>query len=132
MSAKIGIRDLRNHFPKVRHLLEAEGEVLLTEKGRPRYRLTLYSPADEDAALGALEDDFAQGRYKQADLPWRAALRRATDLSRKHTSTVGCRSLDVLHVASAIELQFKRFTTFDSRQQQLTKAAGLKLVTPAV
>ncbi len=47
MSAKIGIRDLRNHFPKVRQLLEAEGEVLLTEKGRPRYRLTLYSPADE-------------------------------------------------------------------------------------
>jgi hypothetical protein len=47
MSAKTSIRDLRNHFPKVRHLLETEGEVLLTEKGQPRYRLTLYSPANE-------------------------------------------------------------------------------------
>jgi antitoxin (DNA-binding transcriptional repressor) of toxin-antitoxin stability system len=38
------IRDLRNHFPKVRKLVETLGEVILTEKGRPRYRLTLYSP----------------------------------------------------------------------------------------
>ena len=39
------IRDLRNHFPKVRKLVETLGEVILTEKGKPRYRLTLYSPA---------------------------------------------------------------------------------------
>jgi antitoxin (DNA-binding transcriptional repressor) of toxin-antitoxin stability system len=47
MSAKTSIRDLRNHFPKVRRLVETQGEVLLTEKGQPRYRLTLYSPASE-------------------------------------------------------------------------------------
>ncbi len=46
MSATTSIRDLRNHFPKVRKLLEAEGEVLLTEKGEPRYRLTAYSPPE--------------------------------------------------------------------------------------
>jgi antitoxin (DNA-binding transcriptional repressor) of toxin-antitoxin stability system len=40
----ITVRDLRNHFPKVRKAVEAEGEVLLTEKGQPRYRLTLYTP----------------------------------------------------------------------------------------
>jgi antitoxin (DNA-binding transcriptional repressor) of toxin-antitoxin stability system len=38
------IRDLRNHFPKVRKLVESEGEVLLTERGKPRYRLVLYTP----------------------------------------------------------------------------------------
>lgn len=38
------IRDLRNHFPKVRKLIETHGEVILTEKGKPRYRLTLYTP----------------------------------------------------------------------------------------
>jgi antitoxin (DNA-binding transcriptional repressor) of toxin-antitoxin stability system len=38
------IRDLRNHFPKVRRLLETQGEVILTEKGKPRYRLSLYTP----------------------------------------------------------------------------------------
>jgi len=39
------IRDLRNHFPKVRRLVETQGEVILTEKGQPRYRLSLYTPA---------------------------------------------------------------------------------------
>ena len=39
------IRDLRNHFPRVRKLVETLGEVILTEKGKPRYRLTLYTPA---------------------------------------------------------------------------------------
>lgn len=46
MSATISIRDLRNHFPKVRKLLESEGEVVLTEKGKPRYRLTAWSPPE--------------------------------------------------------------------------------------
>ncbi len=44
MTATTSIRDLRNHFPKVRKLVETAGEVLLTEKGKPRYRLTLYTP----------------------------------------------------------------------------------------
>lgn len=38
------IRDLRNRFPKVRKLVETQGEVILTERGKPRYRLTLYVP----------------------------------------------------------------------------------------
>ena len=40
----VSIRDLRNRFPKVRKLVESQGEVILTEKGKPRYRLTLYTP----------------------------------------------------------------------------------------
>ncbi|MDE3083893.1 MAG: hypothetical protein KGJ37_01570 [Verrucomicrobiota bacterium] len=39
------IRDLRNHFPRVRKLVEAEGEVLLTESGKTKYRLTLHTPS---------------------------------------------------------------------------------------
>jgi antitoxin (DNA-binding transcriptional repressor) of toxin-antitoxin stability system len=44
MSSNASVRDLRNHFPKIRKLIEADGEVVLTEKGQPRYRLTLYTP----------------------------------------------------------------------------------------
>jgi predicted nucleic acid-binding protein len=84
-----------------------------------------------DAAFAALDDDFAVNRYRQADLLWRATLKRAGDLSRKHTTTIGCRSLDVLHVASAVELELTHFVTFDVRQQQLARAAGLKIVIPA-
>jgi predicted nucleic acid-binding protein len=104
---------------------------LINGIGLAAYRGFITAETHE-AALAALDDDFTEGRYKQADLLWRATLRRAADLSREHTATLGCRSLDVLHVASAIELEFKQFTTFDSRQQQLARAVGLKLVTPTV
>ena len=53
---------------------------------------------------------------------------RARDVSREHTPRLGCRSLDVLHVASAMELELKGFLTFDSRQRQLAHAVGLKVV----
>lgn len=88
------------------------------------------SPAAFAAALSALDDDFDQGRYAPADLLWRAVLKRAADLSRAHTPTLGTRSLDVLHVASALELGLKRFVTFDTRQRQLALTAGLKVITP--
>lgn len=84
------------------------------------------------AATDALDEDFEQGRYAPADLLWRAVLKRAGDLSRQHTPKLGTRSLDVLHVASALELGLKRFVTFDDRQGKLAALTGLKLVVPTV
>jgi antitoxin (DNA-binding transcriptional repressor) of toxin-antitoxin stability system len=45
MAASASIRELRNHFPKVRKLVEQEGEVLVTDQGTPRYRLLPYTSA---------------------------------------------------------------------------------------
>ena len=39
------VRDLRNRFPKVKEMVETEGEVIVTDKGQPKYKLTLYTPA---------------------------------------------------------------------------------------
>jgi antitoxin (DNA-binding transcriptional repressor) of toxin-antitoxin stability system len=57
MAATATIRDLRNHFPRVRQLVETEGEVVVTEQGTPKYRLTRYTspgrkktPAPKDYA----------------------------------------------------------------------------------
>jgi prevent-host-death family protein len=46
MAPTATVRDLRNRFPQVKKLVEQEGEVVVTEQGTPRYRLTPYSPAD--------------------------------------------------------------------------------------
>src|SRR5438876_12010751 len=89
------------------------------------FRGYLTAEAMSDA-LTSLEEDFAEGRYFHADLLWRIALKRAGELSRKYTVTTGCRSLDVLHVASGLELDLKNFLTFDRRQQKLAAAAGMK------
>jgi antitoxin (DNA-binding transcriptional repressor) of toxin-antitoxin stability system len=44
MPATVTVRDLRNRFPKVRKLVELEGEVLLSESGKTKYRLTMHTP----------------------------------------------------------------------------------------
>lgn len=93
------------------------------------FRKQITSAATADT-LASLEEDFADGRYVQADLLWRAALKKTIELSREFTPTLGCRSLDILHVASALELGFKQFLTFDQRQKKLSRACGLKPITP--
>jgi predicted nucleic acid-binding protein len=90
-----------------------------------RRDITAEAVAD---ALASFDEDLADGRYVLADLFWRATLQRAADLNRRHTQALGCRSLDILHVASALELQAKHFLTFDTRQQKLAQATGLKVV----
>jgi antitoxin (DNA-binding transcriptional repressor) of toxin-antitoxin stability system len=49
MPATATIRDLRNRFPKIRKLVESEGEVLLSESGRTKYRLVLHTPVPAKA-----------------------------------------------------------------------------------
>ncbi len=38
------VRELRGSFPKVRKLVEAEGAVVISDRGRPKYLLKLYTP----------------------------------------------------------------------------------------
>jgi predicted nucleic acid-binding protein len=128
------------HQPKSAEMsawrMRAKGALAVTHHGRVEivngiclaaFRLHITAEAMNDA-LTSFEEDFAEGRYIQADLLWRAALKRASDLSRRHTPALGCRSLDVLHVASALELELKNFLTFDRRQQKLAAAAGMKSI----
>lgn len=112
-------------------LVTHHGRVELTNGiGLAAYR-GIITDKIHDAAMAALDDDFAQGRYRPGDVLWRATLKRASELSRQHTRSIGCRSLDIVHVASAVELEFRYFATFDVRQQELARLAGLKVIVPA-
>jgi hypothetical protein len=85
----------------------------------------------EDASLAwtELDADFRAGNLIQEDVLWRAALKQAAELSRTFSPRLGTRSLDVLHVSCALELELKRFFSFDERQKALASAVGLKVVT---
>ena len=83
---------------------------------------------DAEKSWGWLEEDFAEGHLVRADILWRSDLNRALELSRAHTPAFGTRTLDVMHVACAIELQSRYFLTFDLKQQALARAVGLKIV----
>ena len=64
MPAKATVRELRNHFPRVKKLVEEQGEVLVTDQGTPRYRLTLYTPAANEGTAPA-KDYMARLRRHQ-------------------------------------------------------------------
>ncbi len=93
-----------------------------------RHAITSRAMAD---ALSSFEEDVTEGRYLHADVLWRATVERSIKLSRRYTPSLGCRSLDVLHIATALELGLPLFVTFDERQGRLARAAGLRLIAPA-
>jgi hypothetical protein len=76
MASTATVRDLRNRFRRIRRLVEAEGEVLVTDRGQPKYRLTLYTPGE--AKSPPAKDYVARmGRYQSRRLSKKAA--RALD-----------------------------------------------------
>jgi len=56
------------------------------------------------------------------------AFELCAQLAHQHAARLGVRTLDTLHVASALELKAVHFWTFDERQAKLALAAGLKTV----
>lgn len=77
-----------------------------------------------DHLVALFDDRLLRGQYVVVEID---ADRRISDFRNltSHSSTVGCRTLDVLHVATALQLGPDRFITFDDRQRLLATAAGL-------
>jgi antitoxin (DNA-binding transcriptional repressor) of toxin-antitoxin stability system len=70
------IRDLRTSFPKVRRALETDGEVIVTEHGRPAYLLRPYDAASSKPAPAI---DYYERLRRRMPRPMSAARRRALD-----------------------------------------------------
>jgi predicted nucleic acid-binding protein len=85
----------------------------------------LFSAKDSAAAWSNLEADLRSGRLVKTTVKWPVALRVAAHLSEHHTSTVGTRSLDILHIASAKAIRAGEFLSFDARQRALAQLIGL-------
>ena len=66
-----------------------------------------------------------EGLWKEAALP-EHAFELCAELANKHAARIGCRTLDSLHVACALELRADAFWTFDQRQAKLASAVDLK------
>lgn len=86
-----------------------------------------YSRREADQMIDDWETDIASGLNKVVSYDSDAVLRLAGVYSKKRTAQGGHRSLDILHVATAVHLGAKEFLTFDGRQRALAKHAGLKL-----
>ena len=83
------------------------------------------SATEMTASLAALEQDIAAGRWQTPAYDRFVVEQKAEELSQQHSAALGCRTLDIIHVAAALVLETKTFITFDTRQKKLAVLAGL-------
>lgn len=84
-----------------------------------------YSRADGTRMLADLKSDLVNRAVITIPAPWPQVHGAAERLSELYTEAQGHRSMDILHVATAIELGAKEFLTFDENQKLLAEAEGL-------
>lgn len=84
-----------------------------------------YSKAEGAKMLADLKTDLVKGVVVTVPAPWPLVHMTAERLSELHTDACGHRSMDILHVATAIELGANEFLTFDGNQKKLAEAEGL-------
>jgi predicted nucleic acid-binding protein len=100
----------------------AELELITAFEARA-FRKLLSAP-EVDASMHAFRADLAMGVLSRKPIPQNTFV-RAILLSQLYTRTLGSRTLDILQVAIALELDAEVFFTFDKDQAKLAKRAGL-------
>lgn len=73
------------------------------------------------------ESDLRDEILIHTPVPWTDSFRRADKLSEQYAARSGQRTIDLLHVAVALECEATVFVSFDQRQRKLAAAAGLKV-----
>jgi predicted nucleic acid-binding protein len=81
--------------------------------------------AEMNQSIAAFEQDIATGRWQRPVYTVAAVEQKADELSASHSALLGCRTLDIIHVAAAVVIGVKEFVTFDERQGSMAKQAGL-------
>ena len=84
-----------------------------------------YSLGLGQAALAALQSDLRAGALHLSAVDWADVHQRAERVSLQHTRSGGHRAMDILHVATALQLGATEFLTFDANQKRLAEAEGL-------
>ena len=84
-----------------------------------------YPLSVAQSALKALQSDIKDGVYRHAAVEWAEVHKIAERLAFQHTMKGGHRSLDILHIATALHLGAAQFLTFDGNQKKLAELEGL-------
>ena len=82
--------------------------------------------------LACLRRDVQTGRLRRPAIDAEDIFMRAADLAAKYSAKFGTRSLDLLHVAAALECGSGDFVSYDQRQRKVAAAEGLRVVPRAL
>src|SRR2546423_554495 len=132
----ISLRTLVREPRRVKRITRTGKPVQVTDNGEPLWIIqpTNGSAADEarrrheiDAELARIERWLRRKWLAEGSADCEPAFARAQKLSEKHTERVGCRGLDLLHVALALELECEVFLTADRIQGAVAQAEGIEV-----
>ena len=123
------------YFQSLPEPLHVSGLVLYQFRQSVRFQVWIhsrdktrgYSRSDCDRALAALQTDLDTGALVVVAADWPDVHRLAESLSKRHTSANGHRSMDVLHVGTALHLGARKFLAFDTNQRRLASAEKMKV-----
>jgi predicted nucleic acid-binding protein len=111
-------------------LLTTFGELELTNAISLRLFRRELTPLKVKAVRALVHKDLVDGVLLTKPVTT-SSFEKAMQMARRRTPQLGTRTLDILHVASALELKAEMFYTFDHSQARLARAEGL-LVTPEI
>jgi predicted nucleic acid-binding protein len=123
------------HFQKMPEALHVSGLLLYEFRQSVRFQVWLHSrdksrgypQSVAEVALAKLQSNLDTGALVVVAADWPDVHRLAETLSKRHTMTGGHRSLDMLHVATALHLGAREFLTFDAKQRKLATDEKLKV-----
>jgi predicted nucleic acid-binding protein len=102
------------------------GELELTNAILLRLFRKEMAASKAKSALALVRADIESGIFSLRPLP-AGTYERAKQIARRWSSSLGTRTLDILHVASAMMVRAEAFYTFDLVQGKLARAEGLKV-----
>ncbi len=124
-----------NHQRAIRYMARVAATLTFTPLHRLEVRNALRNACslrqitDDELRLSLhqVQRDLETGLLVHTSVEWTNVFRRTDDLSDKHARPAPQRTIDLLHVAIAIESGAQNFLSFDNRQRLLAKAAGLRI-----
>lgn len=79
-----------------------------------------------DVQIELLHSRFKRGLYTFPEIDRNSLMKHFLSLSNE-TPRSGCRTMDIFHVACALEIAATEFLSFDQRQRALASHAGLAI-----
>lgn len=86
-----------------------------------------FSKAEAEKMFADFEEDLTSGAVEILPVDWGDVHSLAERLSARKTMGSGHRTLDVLHVATALHAGSQAFLTFDANQAALAESEGLEV-----
>jgi predicted nucleic acid-binding protein len=91
-------------------------------------RAGLLARGESRRVIRLLEQEIRIGYWPHVEFDWTDAVRTAGELRAEHSLRLVVRSMDLFHVAIAIEVGAEALLSFDTDQIALAEAAGLAVL----